>query len=254
LTPGIERWMILSDEEVKRYNVDVREVWWGQSWRNVLDTRSAIDAVRDKFTDWKRVLRSFWGGWAARTGPTSGTFDDGKIVKRWQLPNHSRNYIWAHLIMSRVKSRVYDVIKDACYVFVDSVITRKTLTTGTNIGDWKLEKEYPEGVVIFQAGVYRDMLSKKLEKHSGRVSDSAYKENTVYGTEGDRISREENQASEREAICGESERNSANEPASESANKPTSICRKLPRIWRQSSIFDEDCGPRKETQGNVGPT
>lgn len=164
---GLERDYLVSSDEILAYKLDVRRVYWGTTWGRTLDLCPALDRIRDHFTDWKKVLRSFWGAWAARRGPTCQTFDAGIVTKKWRLPNRFRNFVWAHLVISRVKAKVWAAARRAVHVYVDSVITPDSLPTGSDIGEWRLCKEYPEGVVIYQTGLYADRLNNTLEKHCG---------------------------------------------------------------------------------------
>lgn len=146
------RKVLATNVEINKYRLTISKVYWGVSWERYMDIRPAIDMVRSKFTDWKDILRQFWGGWCAKRGPKTGTFEQGRVTKEWQLPNIYRHFIWAAVIISRVKMRVWEQ-RPMLRVWCDSVLTDRKLPTGNDIGEWKVEKEYPEGVTIHKTGL-----------------------------------------------------------------------------------------------------
>jgi hypothetical protein len=87
--------------------------------------------------------------------------------KRWKIPNLSLNIPWAQLIVSRVKRRLWEASPDALHVFVDSVITPHKIATGSELGDWRLEHTYEDGVLVRAAGQYGDPRKKTLDKMAG---------------------------------------------------------------------------------------
>lgn len=161
---GRLREYVVTSDEIQKYKITVLKVRWGIAWGVVLDLRPSLDDCRSSFTDWKRCLQSFWGRWAAQKGPKCSTFAEGKIKKEWRLPNRDANFIWAHIIVSRVKMRLYEISKDALHVFVDSIFLPRTLPTGSDIGEWKLVRHYPNGVTIHRTGLVKDNATLEMER------------------------------------------------------------------------------------------
>lgn len=132
----------------------------GVTWDGLEDPAPLIRAVRSVST-WKLAARSFWGRWAQVVPLTCHA--NGKS---WKLPNRSLNIPWAHVILARVRMRLFEVSARAVHVFTDSVITDVRLPTGENVGDWRLEKEY-NGVVIRNTGQYTEHGAGAFEKMAG---------------------------------------------------------------------------------------
>ena len=157
---------LASSEEIECYSLPVVEVISGVTWTRTLDPAKLVDSVRAVST-WKQAGRSYWGRWGQTSRVTCHAGG-----KAWTLPNISANIPWAHLIVSRVKNKLWNYSTDALHVYVDSVITPHTIPTGEGIGDWKLEKVYENGVVVKGPGQYGDMTAHKLERMAGVPKDS----------------------------------------------------------------------------------
>lgn len=136
-------------EELDAYALPVARILGGVIWSGEIDGAPIVDAVK-QFTFAKECARSFWGRWCATT-PVECAVRSGK---RWQLPNNIQNFVWAHLIVSRVKARVWAESPNAAHIFVDSVITTDELPTGEGLGDWRQTELFENGVRIKHAGYY----------------------------------------------------------------------------------------------------
>lgn len=152
---------IATNHEIETYGLRVGEVVDGVCWKRMIPGDSIIDAVRMVST-WKQAGRSYWGRWAQMQKVECVSKD-----KRWLLPNVALNIPWAHLIVSRVKMRLWNFSNNAVHVYVDSVITKDTIPTGDGIGDWRLEKTYQHGVIIKAPGQYGAIENERLERMSG---------------------------------------------------------------------------------------
>lgn len=159
--------------EMETYNLRVASVITGVTWTSTIPGDPIIDAVRLVST-WKQAGRSYWGRWAMASKVECVAGD-----KHWYLPNTALNIPWAHLVISRVKMRLWEFTKHAVHVYVDSVITSERLPTGDNIGDWRLEKEYPGGVLVRGPGQYGDLNERRLEKMAGAAHGSPLRNNPV---------------------------------------------------------------------------
>lgn len=151
--------VIVTPEEIERYNLTVTKLDYGIEWTYNVAVDPMLAAVM-RWSCWKQVGRSFWGRWGSNGKVNCVTFRGGEQSKAWELPNNTFNPIWAHLITSRIKARLYDVLRghDTARVYVDSVVTTAELPTGNNIGDWKLEAEY-SGLAVRHLNRYYSLAS-----------------------------------------------------------------------------------------------
>lgn len=94
------------------------------------------------------VARMYWGPWAASTA-VSCTYHTGTVTS---LRPRTADGVRAHLITARVRRRLAEIA--APYYYVDAVITSGTLPTGPAPGDWRLVREYRDGVHIRYPGGY----------------------------------------------------------------------------------------------------
>lgn len=140
--------VLAADWEVDLYDLPVRRVIAGISWRREVDVRPLVEAVQ-AVSYWKLPARMFWGRWAQVGAVECATPD-----KRWKMRNPRANIVWAHLIVARVRSKLWQAASGAAHVYVDSLITQSKLRTGTSPGDWRLEETYPGGVVVKGPGHY----------------------------------------------------------------------------------------------------
>jgi hypothetical protein len=153
-----------STEEIDALGLPVEEIYGGVVWRGTLPPDSVTGTI-GQFSFWKDASKGFWGRWASQNALTCTAGGS-----TWELPNTKLNLVWAHMIVSRVRLRLWDVVKEhgAAHVYVDSVITRGKLGTGTQVGQWKLEKHYPDGVYIGWPGGY-GISESELDSHTGRT-------------------------------------------------------------------------------------
>lgn len=152
---------IATNHEIELYNLKVGEVVDGVVWKRSTPGDRIVDAVKQVST-WKQAGRSYWGRWGQMQKLTCVA--NGH---EWSLPNAALNIPWAHLIISRVKMRLWEFSKNAVHVYVDSVITTEKLPIGEEIGDWRLEKTYQNGIFVRGPGQYGDVNSDRLERMAG---------------------------------------------------------------------------------------
>lgn len=160
------RQVLATPQEIETYGLPVARVLSGVSFSfDYNDPAPMIDHIR-AFSFWKQIGRGYWGRWAM-----IDPIECHVPGKTWNLRNDRTNLVWAHLIISRVRMRVWQAVQraGAVHVFVDSVITRGELPTGTELGAWKLEKEYPAGVAIKAAGCYGDLSAPERAAGYGRL-------------------------------------------------------------------------------------
>lgn len=157
---------LATKEEIELYNLRISEVVDGVIWKRSIETRPLIEAIQC-VTTWKQAARAYWGRWAQME-----KLECVAHGKKWRLPNFALNIPWAHMIVSRVRMRLWQHSEKAVHVFVDSVITPEVLDTGNNLGDWKLEKVYPAGVLVQAPGRYGDPREAQLERAAGIPKNS----------------------------------------------------------------------------------
>jgi len=150
--------------EIDAYALPVARILGGVIWSGEIDGAPIVDAIK-QFSFAKECARSFWGRWCS-TLPVECATRSGK---RWELPNPVQNFVWAHLVVSRVKTRVWLEARNAAHIFVDSIITTDQLPTGEGLGQWRKVQEYVNGVRIKHAGYYGD--THQWSKTSGTQRD-----------------------------------------------------------------------------------
>lgn len=149
-------------EEIDAYSLPVAKILGGVMWSGEIDGSPIVDAVK-QFTFAKECARCFWGRWCS-TIPVECATRSGK---RWELPNPVQNFVWAHLVVSRVKARVWAESPNAAHIFVDSVITQDDLPTGEGLGEWRQTEMFNDGVKIKHAGFYGDATARGWKRTSG---------------------------------------------------------------------------------------
>lgn len=155
---------LASTHEIEHYQLPVTEYHSGVTWTASRDVAPVLDLILSLPAS-KQVSRSYWGRWASGAQVECCT----ESGKRWKLHNPVANFVWAHIIVSRVKMRIWQEATRAAHVFVDSVVTTRELPTGAALGDWRLVQEYPTGVHIQGAGTYGPP-ENPTEKHSGKAA------------------------------------------------------------------------------------
>ena len=152
---------IATTTEIEKLELPVTKIHAGITWDKSSNVASRMVDTILGLPAAKQVGRSYWGRWASRA-PISCQMASGKT---WNLRNVLTNIVWAHLILSRVKMRVWNQSANAAHIFVDSVMTQDEIITGDEIGDWKLVKKF-NGVKIRSPGYY-ETLDGELIKHAG---------------------------------------------------------------------------------------
>lgn len=142
-----------TEDELRRLPIDHREVTYGVAFTpDSLDVTPWVTDIRE-WSCWRAVGRAYWGRWIAGGSAVAETFTPaGDLNTSRDLPDVKRNPIWAAIITSRLRLRLWDLWdagdRRVFRVVTDSVVTNEELPVGPNIGDWKLEDYYPHGAVI----------------------------------------------------------------------------------------------------------
>lgn len=162
---------LATDHEIELYGMRVASVVDGVTWTGTIDTDDMVQQIM-RVSTWKAAGRAYWGRWSqtSKVQCVSGE-------KKWFLPNLALNIPWAHVIVARVKERLWEFSKHALHVYVDSLITEEELPTGPNIGDWKCVRTYATGVTIRGPGQYGARDADKLERMAGVPRTSLQRSN-----------------------------------------------------------------------------
>lgn len=158
------RFVNATDDEINLYSLPIRRIIGGVTWEDSLP-EDVVSAVVSRFSFAKEVSKSYWGRWCS-----TETIRCTVGAKHWELPNPCLNLVWAHLLIGRVRARVWQEAASAAHVFVDSIITTDALKVGTGLGSWRLDAEYPDGVKVRHAGFYGPANSDKWDRTSGTKS------------------------------------------------------------------------------------
>jgi hypothetical protein len=147
--------LLATRDEIEMYGLR-GPVLWGAVWTRVYDTSRMVRSITD-WSCWKYVGRMYWGRWASGLPVDCAIYDRNDTVSSVSQLPPMPHAIWAHLILSRVRRRLYDVTRYArvLRVYVDDIITDTPLTTGESIGQWHLKRTY-NGVSIRNLHVIND--------------------------------------------------------------------------------------------------
>lgn len=153
------RQLLETPEDVVRYGEPPLRCWvQGTYWHRTLPATSLAETIDS--TGVAACARSYWGTWIATT-PCTRQYHTGTIT---QLRPRGTDAIRAHLITARVRRRLAE--ESAPYRYVDSVISTHPLATGDRPGDWRLVREYPDGVWIGWPGAYGPP-GARPDRHAG---------------------------------------------------------------------------------------
>lgn len=167
-------------DEIDTYGLQVEEVLAGVAFRRGYRKLGDVVGAIDRWSFAPMVSRTFWGAWGAYEGcqcvvPNDARDrhgrPDAKKWRRWTLPAQGRNVPWAHLILSRVRRKLWEAstLGAWCHVFTDSIITTRTLSTGTSPGDWRHVATYTRGVKVAGPGQYGRADSPHWLRYAGVV-------------------------------------------------------------------------------------
>jgi len=156
---------LATKQEIDTYDLQIAQVLGGVVWDGLENSESILTAIKTVST-WKQAARAYWGRWGQSEKITCHS-----LGKTWKLPNVALNIPWAHILIARVKLKLWEASKDSVHVFIDSVITPHQLTTGAELGDWRLEKIY-DGIFIRGPGQYGALNESRLERFAGRSKNS----------------------------------------------------------------------------------
>jgi hypothetical protein len=156
------RFVNATDDEINLYGLPIHRIISGVTWEDYLPEDVVTNVIK-QFSFGKEVSKAYWGRWCS-----SDTIRCTCGDKVWELPNPTQNLVWAHLLIGRVKARVWQESKNAAHIFVDSIITRDEIRTADGLGSWRLDAEYANGVKVQHAGFYGPADSSKWDRTSGR--------------------------------------------------------------------------------------
>jgi hypothetical protein len=137
--------LLVTPREIELYALTVTRVHRGLTYPAGawIDPEPMMRAIQ-QWSFWKSVGRSYWGRWASEMPVTCETWKSGLKRTTRDLNNPFYNPLWAHLVVSRVRERLWLACQNrrVARVYVDSLITDTPLETGQGLGDWRQEQEY----------------------------------------------------------------------------------------------------------------
>lgn len=159
---NMRRFVNATDDEINLYGLPIARVISGVTWEDSLPEDVVTEVVK-RFSFGREVSKAYWGRWCS-TDTIRCTVGEAS----WELPNPALNLVWAHVLIGRVRARVWQESKNAAHVFVDSIITTDEIRTGSGLGAWRLDAEYASGVKIRHAGFYGPADSDEWDRTSGQ--------------------------------------------------------------------------------------
>lgn len=142
-----------TEDELLALPIDFRAVAYGVRFEPAsMATQQWVDDIQ-AWSCWKAVGRSYWGRWVATSSATEERFNrDGAQTSARDLPDNRRNPIWAAIITSRLRLRLWQLWDEGnrrvYRVYTDSIVTDREVETGEGVGAWKLEEHYPHGAIV----------------------------------------------------------------------------------------------------------
>jgi hypothetical protein len=174
---------IITGTDVRYYGLDV-DVLDAVTYEDLsVDLTPLMKRAHDLFGSWvaKRIRQQSWGLFAMREGAVQSEIidEDGETQTEWESSNRWRCHPWAIIITRRVMRSVHRAISEGEGVscFVDSVLARNPLPTGSAPGTWRHEGTYDRGVYLFTPGVWdtrprsTKRPSHRWKRHAG-IEDS----------------------------------------------------------------------------------
>jgi hypothetical protein len=153
--------LVETPEDVTRYGMPTVRAWLGGVyWHRTLPATVLAELIDS--TGVAACQRVYWGPWVAQT-PVTRTTAAGSVT---ELAPRGLDAVRGHLVQQRVRRRLADVA--APYRYIDSVLVpaKRAVAVGEAVGDWRVVREYPDGVHIDYPGAYGPAAGP-LDKQSG---------------------------------------------------------------------------------------
>ena len=159
---------LITTDDIDFYNVEITKIWYGIKWSNGVFFNDAFEYLDHNFhkSVCKKIYRGYWGRWMSCCKVKNENIKDGEIKRTWYMRNILANVIWAYIIISRVKRRLYTYADKSLHLFVDSMIVPEEVEvlTGGGTGEFREVAEYKQ-LEIICPGRYKD--SGVYKKQSG---------------------------------------------------------------------------------------
>lgn len=146
-----------TEDELLALPLDFRAIQRGIAFiPDGVATGAMMDDIQ-AWSCWKSVARSFWGRWASAPGLLrQQTFTKaGDLNTENDLGNPAFNPVWAAIITSRLRLRLWEIVDKipVLRVYTDSIVTTAEIEEGPGVGDWSLKDTYPRGGIVTLSGV-----------------------------------------------------------------------------------------------------
>lgn len=160
----------LTSEEIDELDLKVT-VLRGMTFSKWWEPKRRIEKLISLLPEpvWKKVLRAYWGAWASSQPVVCHSKNTGNT---WSARNFLYDPIAAHYIVSRVRNRIAQEAGHAYHIYVDSIITDKSIPTGTAIGDWHCKNRF-EKLYIHGAGRWVDIGTGQRKQSGERRVETA---------------------------------------------------------------------------------
>lgn len=169
---------LLTGKDIRYFGLDVEIIDALSYVDDYVDLMPVYETISKNFGPWtaKRARQQSWGTFVMKHGGVSGTrYEDGEKQKTWDNKNRFQNRLWGIIITRRIIRKVHKALTKGTGIscFVDSVLTLEKVDTGNDIGQWRQEGEYKDGIYMETPGIWTTRPkptktpSAEWTKHSG---------------------------------------------------------------------------------------
>lgn len=139
--------VLVSSEDLEIYRIPFR-VTRGVTWDRA-HPADFVERTLARLPCPREAGRTFWGRWIARTPLTIKTANGAREMPR----NIFANFAWGHLIMHRVRARVWQAAANAAHIHVDEIVVPEPMDCGPDVlGAWREKAVYEQGIVVYRTG------------------------------------------------------------------------------------------------------
>lgn len=167
-----DRECLLTGKDIRYFGLEVELLDALSYADDHVDLTPVYETISKHFGPWiqKRARQQSWGTFVMKDGGVTGVrYEDGNSKKTWKIKNRFKNRLWGIIITRRIIRKVHREMteREGLSCFVDSVLSLEKVETGPDVGEWRNEGTYENGVYIKTPGIW-DTLPKSTKKPSSK--------------------------------------------------------------------------------------